>query len=315
MYHLTKFLIQRFKFETNYLNYKGNSILNKFEQFDIYNLKYYKIQKKGQTDKIIQIFEKNKIKKIKQKCKIVIQNTETPLTNLQYYDKQKKNSVVFNHQGKEVVLPKFQSIEDYEQLIPKSIQKNENEPYQQRISQLEFTMLEQKEQEDDQIVGQNILESQFLYQQLQQEKVNKLNCYFQNDFYMCFKNTPSQDDLKKRAQIMAKLYMKHHLIKDQNKVIEEIQKLNEFSEDFFKKEESETVQPQTTTQIQQQQEPQDTNEYENSDLSYRIQDLYKQITKTIDRKIYLAYEENNINQCIFWKQRKNEIESDMKNIV
>lgn len=46
---------------------------------------------------------------------------------------------------------------------------------------------------------------------LEKEKIRPLWCFFQNDFYTCFKENPSRTELTKRAEILAKLYCKNIL--------------------------------------------------------------------------------------------------------
>jgi hypothetical protein len=49
------------------------------------------------------------------------------------------------------------------------------------------------------VEGLNTTESSYMHYLLGKEKIRPLYCFFQNDFYCCFKDNPSRTELTKRA--------------------------------------------------------------------------------------------------------------------
>ncbi|CAD8134147.1 unnamed protein product [Paramecium octaurelia] len=251
-------------------------------------------------------------------------SSKNNLNNQAFFNVENQNqkligSYLINSKGMEVIMPQFKQLKEFEDLRPKAIKKQLSDPFEQRMSLLK------NELEDDQpqdqlgsIIHQhsNISESTFMHQLLIQEQLKEVSCQFQNDYFVQFLEKPDKDDYKKRAEILAKVYMKNNLQQERHKVEEELKINQQFTEENDEQDRSMNiiVHKNLTGFYQRQDSIEQDNNEQTQEIISRIDQLYFQLCQSIEQRIYELYQNDQIDECIIWKERKENLETDISNV-
>ncbi|CAD8049726.1 unnamed protein product [Paramecium sonneborni] len=244
--------------------------------------------------------------------------------NLGFYNIENQNqkligSYLINSKGQEVIMPQFKKLEEFEDLRPKAIKKILQDPFELRMVLLKNELEDDYPQEQTNSIihkHSNISESTFMHQLLIQEQLKEVTCQFQNDYFVQFLEKPKKDDYKKRAEILAKVYMKNNLQQERHKVEEELKIVQQFTEENDEQDRSMNliIHKNLTGFYQRQESIEQDNNEQTQEIIQRIDQLYFQLCQSIEQKIYELYQNDQIDQCIIWKERKDNLETDIQNV-